>query len=423
MNYTRITNTIKVFLVIVTLAAAQLSAQVVINGHNLRFDGPNSATLVGEDGTILVTTNRGADWSFQNSGITNVLFGYSHLNKTSLIAGENGVILRTIDNGRNWAVISTCTNSNLNDIQLMSNGRAVACGNNGRILISENQGETWYQSRVTENHNFNDLEFISNETGFIAGDYGTLLKTTDGGFNWEVIDVNSVTNNFNAIELIDEKNIAVVGDNGNICTSTTGGLTWTISTIQNGEADLFDVIFLDAGTGIITGEDNLIFKTTDGGISWLPAVVSSSNNNDDYFSVDFADPEFGIAISSSSGIGVFTTDGGSTWSELGFVIANSKPKIKSKTEDPVVLNQNFPNPFNPTTKISYNISFDANVSIKIYDITGREVAALVSGKQEAGIHTVEFDASSLSSGVYFYRLTAENGIERIHKVMKMILTK
>jgi flagellar hook assembly protein FlgD len=78
------------------------------------------------------------------------------------------------------------------------------------------------------------------------------------------------------------------------------------------------------------------------------------------------------------------------------------------TEHPndFTLSQNYPNPFNPTTNISYGLPKAANVEIKVYDMAGREVAELVSRKQSAGRHTVQFNASSLASGVYVYRLTA-----------------
>lgn len=67
--------------------------------------------------------------------------------------------------------------------------------------------------------------------------------------------------------------------------------------------------------------------------------------------------------------------------------------------------RNFPNPFNPTTVISYSLPSRDGVSLKVYDILGREVATLVEGEQDAGPHTVAFGAAELSSGIYFYRLT------------------
>jgi hypothetical protein len=84
-----------------------------------------------------------------------------------------------------------------------------------------------------------------------------------------------------------------------------------------------------------------------------------------------------------------------------------------------VLNQNYPNPFNPTTTISYSIAGDSHVSIKIYDIMGAEVAELVNIQQPAGNYQVSFDASNLSSGIYFYRLNAGD----YTSVKKMTLLK
>lgn len=70
------------------------------------------------------------------------------------------------------------------------------------------------------------------------------------------------------------------------------------------------------------------------------------------------------------------------------------------------LAQNFPNPFNPVTKINYSIPKSSNVSLTIYDILGQKVSSLVQEKQDAGNYTVDFDASLLSSGVYYYKLEA-----------------
>lgn len=83
------------------------------------------------------------------------------------------------------------------------------------------------------------------------------------------------------------------------------------------------------------------------------------------------------------------------------------------------LYQNYPNPFNPTTKINYDLVNDGNVSLKIYNMSGKEIATLVNGFNTSGYHSVTFDASGISSGIYYYKLEA-NGIS---KVMKMALIK
>ncbi|MBU0476304.1 MAG: T9SS type A sorting domain-containing protein [Bacteroidetes bacterium] len=73
----------------------------------------------------------------------------------------------------------------------------------------------------------------------------------------------------------------------------------------------------------------------------------------------------------------------------------------------VQLNQNYPNPFNPSTVISYSIPSRSNVSLKIYDLVGKEIASLVNKEQEAGAYQTKFDATELSSGIYFYKLITD----------------
>ena len=87
------------------------------------------------------------------------------------------------------------------------------------------------------------------------------------------------------------------------------------------------------------------------------------------------------------------------------------------------LEQNFPNPFNPSTKIRYEIPFNSFVTLKVYDVLGRETAALVSEDLSEGIHEVQWNASKYASGIYFYKLTAEIDGQKFEKTMKMTLVK
>jgi len=102
------------------------------------------------------------------------------------------------------------------------------------------------------------------------------------------------------------------------------------------------------------------------------------------------------------------------------------PTWTSVEDDPSIiipsgykLYQNYPNPFNPNTTISYDIPGSAHVSADIYDLFGNKVVNLFSGYQEAGTYSLNFSADQLTSGVYFYRLKADNWVD----TKKMLIIK
>ncbi|MBS4028480.1 MAG: PQQ-dependent sugar dehydrogenase, partial [Ignavibacteriales bacterium] len=99
---------------------------------------------------------------------------------------------------------------------------------------------------------------------------------------------------------------------------------------------------------------------------------------------------------------------------------NSDFMVTEETPTDFSLSQNYPNPFNPKTVISFSLSVNGLVSLKVYDILGREVVTLIHNRlMDEGTHTVELDASKLTSGVYFYRLTTEHFTE----TKKMVLLR
>ena len=87
------------------------------------------------------------------------------------------------------------------------------------------------------------------------------------------------------------------------------------------------------------------------------------------------------------------------------------------------LKQNYPNPFNPSTVISYSVPAQSYVTLKVYDLLGREISELVNANQGAGSYNVRFDGSNLASGIYIYKLTAISGNTRFEKTEKMTLVK
>ncbi|HEY5534331.1 MAG TPA: T9SS type A sorting domain-containing protein [Ignavibacteria bacterium] len=87
------------------------------------------------------------------------------------------------------------------------------------------------------------------------------------------------------------------------------------------------------------------------------------------------------------------------------------------------ISQNYPNPFNPTAKIDFDLPYDSKVSMKLYDISGREVMTLVNEQKSAGYYTVQMNGNNLSSGMYFYRIIAEGNGQNFVMTKKAVLIK
>ena len=104
---------------------------------------------------------------------------------------------------------------------------------------------------------------------------------------------------------------------------------------------------------------------------------------------------------------------------LGINTATSIGNNQTGLPNAYSLSQNYPNPFNPVTKINFAIPRNSFVTLKVYDMLGKEIANLVNGSKEAGYYTVDFSGTDLSTGVYYYRLESEGFVD----VKKMILIK
>jgi hypothetical protein len=101
------------------------------------------------------------------------------------------------------------------------------------------------------------------------------------------------------------------------------------------------------------------------------------------------------------------------------------PVIQNSPELPEYfdISQNYPNPFNPVTNIDFQLPSDSKVTVRIYDILGKEILSLVDDNLKAGYYNQKFDASNISSGTYFYRITAEGIGQKYVMTKKMIIVK
>ncbi len=114
---------------------------------------------------------------------------------------------------------------------------------------------------------------------------------------------------------------------------------------------------------------------------------------------------------------------------IPFLLSNPTVSVRDFQSQSIaqdfILEQNFPNPFNPKTVIRYSLSVNSVVSLKVYNILGNEVATLLNNKFiEQGKHEIEFDASDLPSGIYFYRISVtQQGLLRYSETKKLLLLK
>jgi hypothetical protein len=173
---------------------------------------------------------------------------------------------------------------------------------------------------------------------------------------------------------------------------------------------LTSVNFVDANNGWISGYSGTLLKTTNGGTTWEAQSGTSNLLTDVYFTDAFN----GWAVGDNGTI-LHTTNGG-----LTFVEGERRDQVPTE----FVLSQNFPNPFNPSTTIRFAMPEATHVTLRIYDVLGREVTTLVDGQLPAGEHAVGWNGinrygNEVSSGVYLFKLEGGGVTLPVRKMVLM----
>ncbi len=270
-------------------------------------------------------------------------------------------------------------------------------------LTSQIFPQNWFwQNPLPQGNQLRGVSFTDANNGTVVGKAGTILRTTNGGASW-INQISGTTNQLRGVSFTDSDNGTAVGWEGTILRTTNGGTSW-ISQTSGTRNNLYGVSFADSNNGTAVGVLGTILRTTNGGASWINQISGTTNL---LLAVSFTDSDNGTAVGWVGTI-LRTTNGGVTFIEV------SKEKVSS-----FLLMQNYPNPFNPSTTINYQIPALNFVTLKVYDVLGNEVVTLVNEEKPAGEYEVEFNASSLSSGIYFYRLQAGSFVE----TKKMVLLR
>lgn len=390
----------------------QQSSPSSANFYSVVFNhgNENQVWICGSSGTILYSSNGGSNWTIQNSGTTNDLYSivFMEIQGAPVYAcGEGGIILRTSNNGAEWTSISSPVSQTLRDI---SDFNFVAVGDSGVIIKSINSGLNWFSvsSPVTKNLYAVALTF----SGYAVGQDGTILAGISAGTSWSVLQ-SGVTNDLRGVPLFGSRDITV-GDSGMILRSSNFGSSWfTQNSLTKKNINSTEYSVNNTSKIYCAGDSGVILKTTDSGVNWgFQNSGTFENLNSVFF---YLDDNTGYAVGNNGTI-LKTTNGGG--------LISSVNKETETGNFGFYLNQNFPNPFNPQTKINYSLTKKYFVEIKIYDVLGNEMSTPVSEKQNPGSHSVSIStddfSKNISSGIYFYSLVLDGNIA---ETKKMILLK
>lgn len=375
---------------------------------------------------ILKTINGGDNWSVidsQNNDLSRVQF--QNVN-TGYVCGESGTLMKTTNGGMNWIDVNSSLTGYIEDIFVLNEDtiwytdqRVVI----GGLFRTTDAGATWVRQFYANGNIPSKIYMINAQVGFFSsGNASRLNKTTNSGFNWISI---SGENGFQDIYFAD----SLIGwkSNGFMKKTTDGGLSWdeqTLPITSTSGIINFQNINGDSIWGVGgeifqpgIGTKGIIYKTTNSGINWGYQVPNVSTNNIYYYECDFINKSNGWGYTFFNG--VHTVSGGDS-----FTVYTNIENINTEIPNVFTLFQNHPNPFNPITVIGFELRVKSYVRLIIYDVSGKEIIGLINQAQNSGTYEIRFDGSSLSSGVYFYRLEAEDLKGNLYsETKKMILIR
>ena len=301
----------------------------------------------------------------------------------------------------------TPPNVYINYVEIVNNNKAFIAGYQGTLLKSTDGGSTWVSVNSNTTGSLEKIVFKDLSNGLIIANAGPSIITTDGGENW-----NPINYNFGGLwdaDLFGDDNIALSGSDGKIYISEDAGQTWTEKIVAGTGTYISGISFKDALNGTAVGETGLLLFTTDGGDTWHQQFTPTLM---DLLGIKYSQNGCGIIIG-KEGIILGT--------KKGIQIVGVDDEQLNLLPTNLYLFQNYPNPFNPSTSIQYAVNSRQFVTLKVYDMLGREIATLVNEEKEPGIYRAEFNTQRLSSCKR--NIFVQNSSGQFVETKKMVLMK
>lgn len=276
------------------------------NLNGLYFISSLKGWAVGENGTILATTDGGETWSFQTGASPYNLRDVLFISGKGWIAGHglspDGIVFTTSDEGANWlapgpSAFPTPPYALERAFFLDSNNGWLA-GTNGYIYHTVDGGGYWWNQQLNPSitEALSDVYFVSSGKGWATGSAGRILKTVDSGSTWSPISLTA--GSLYGVWFVDDFYGWTVGSGGVVFYSTDGGSTWGAQS-SGVPTNLYSLCFVDSGTGWACGGGGTIVNTTDAGALW---VREASGIAEDLHDIYFLNATTGWAVGNNGKI-------------------------------------------------------------------------------------------------------------------------
>jgi len=237
---------------------------------DVHFPDQNTGYIVGQQGTILKTTDGGITWEFLPSGTLRRLEMVWFTDaETGYVTSDSGFIMKTTDGGETWMELQSGTTEEFNDIYFFNESLGFIAGMNGQLLRTTDGGETWLRAFIDIYSDVYSVHFVNENVGYAAASMRTVYKTTNGGDTWTSTSGDPYLN-LRSIFFLNQNLGYVAGASNFMMKTMNGGSSWTHF---QSNRPIEKMQFINELTGYALSYDELV-KTTNGGITWNPVGLS-----------------------------------------------------------------------------------------------------------------------------------------------------